>query len=249
MQREQTLIPVHMDQEEVARRFTRYALISAAVVDDGGRLVGQITADDIVHIVSEEAGEDILKLSGAGEGDINEPVLDSYRERVRWLIANLGTAIVSALVISLFGATIEQMVVLAALSPVVASIGGNAGNQTMAVIVRAIATGQLAERNSRRTLLKEMKVAGLNGLTIALILGAGVGLVLQDPGLGAVIGLATLFNILVAGLAGTLLPLGLKRAGIDPAVASSVFVTFLTDSMGFFLFLGLAAASGLAAGR
>jgi magnesium transporter len=249
MQREQTLIPVTMDREEVARRFSRYALISAAVVDEEGRLVGQVTADDIVHIVAEEAGEDILKLSGAGEGDINEPVFDSYRERVRWLVANLGTALVSAFVISLFGATIEEMVVLAALSPVVASIGGNAGNQTMAVIVRALATGQLAERNSRRTLVKELKVAGLNGMTVALVLGAGVALVLKDPGLGLVIGLATLFNILVAGLAGTLLPLGLKRAGIDPAVASSVFVTFVTDAMGFLLFLGLAAASGLAAGR
>jgi magnesium transporter len=248
MQREQTLIPVAMDQEEVARRFTRYALISAAVVDESGRLVGQITADDIVHIVSEEAGEDILKLSGAGEGDINEPVLDSYRARVRWLVANLGTALVSAFVISLFGGTIEELVVLAALSPVVASIGGNAGNQTMAVIVRALATGQLAERNARRTLVKELKVAGLNGTTIALILGIGVALVLEDSALGLVIGMATLFNILVAGLGGTLLPLALRRLGVDPAVASSVFVTFLTDVMGFFLFLGLAAWSGLASG-
>ncbi len=245
MQREQTLIPVTMDQEDVALRFQKYALISAAVVDTAGRLVGMITADDIVHIISEEAGEDILRLSGAGEGDINEPVMDSYRARVRWLVANLGTAIISASVIGLFGATIEQMVVLAALTPIVASIGGNTGNQTMAVIVRALSTGQLTNNNRKRAIWREAKIALLNGLTIAALLGLGVALLFSYPKLGMVIAAATLFNLVLAGLAGVLVPLGLKRLGTDPAVASSVFVTMITDSMGFLLFLGLATAVGL----
>lgn len=245
MQREQTLIPVEMDQEEVARRFQKYALISAAVVEPAGRLVGVITADDIVHIVSEEAGEDILKLSGAGEGDINEPVMDSFRARFRWLVANLGTALLAAVVIGLFGGTIEQMVLLAALAPVVASIGGNAGNQTMAVTVRALATGQLTDRNTRRTLRRELQVALLNGFFIAALLGTGVAIVFRQPLLGMVIAAAAQFNILVAGLAGVVVPLTLRRLKVDPAVASSVFVTFTTDSMGFFLFLGLASVSGL----
>ena len=245
MQRQQTLIPVDMDQEEVALRFQKYALISAAVVGRDGRLEGVITADDIVHIVAEEAGEDILKLSGAGDGDIFEPVMDSYRARIRWLIAHLMTAIVSASIIASFGATIEKMVVLAALSPIVASIGGNTGNQTMAVIVRALATGQMTDANTRRTMRREAAIALLNGLTIAALLGTGVALFFHDPLLGGVIATATLFNLLIAGFAGVLVPLGLKRLGVDPAVASSVFVTMITDSMGFLLFLGLASASGL----
>ena len=245
MQRQQTLIPVEMDQEEVALRFQKYALISAAVVDAEGRLVGVITADDVVHIIAEEAGEDILKLSGAGDGDIFEPMLDSYKARVRWLIANLGTAIISASVIASFGHTIEKMVILAALTPIVASIGGNTGNQTMAVAVRALATGQLTPANTGRTIKREAQIALLNGITIALLLGLGVGVIFRDPKLGMVIGTAVVFNLLVAGFAGTLVPLGLKRLGADPAVASSVFVTMITDSMGFLLFLGLATATGL----
>ncbi len=245
MQREQTLIPVDMDQEEVALRFQKYALISAAVVDSAGRLAGVITADDIVHIIAEEAGEDILKLSGAGDGDIFEPVADSYKARIRWLVANLGTAILSSSIIAAFGATIEKMVVLAALSPIVASIGGNTGNQTMAVIVRALATGQMTDANTGRTVRRETLIALLNGLTMAVFLGLGVGLIFSDALLGAVIATAILFNIMVAGLAGVMVPLGLRRMGVDPAVASSVFVTMVTDSMGFLLFLGLATLSGL----
>lgn len=245
MQRQQTLIPVDLDREEVALRFQKYALISAAVVGREGRLEGVITADDVVHIIAEEAGEDILKLSGAGDGDIFEPVVDSYRARIRWLIANLLTALVSASVIASFGATIEKMVVLAALSPIVASIGGNTGNQTMAVIVRALATGQMTTANTRRTITREAAIALLNGVTIALLLGSGVSLIFQDPLLGGVIAAATLFNLLIAGFAGVLVPLGLKRVGVDPAVASSVFVTMTTDLMGFLLFLGLATVSGL----
>ena len=246
MQREQTLIPVAMDQEEVALQFQKYALISAAVVDEAGRLVGVITVDDIVHIIQEEAGEDALKLSGAGDGDINEPIFETYKTRSRWLIANLGTAMISSSVIAAFEPTIEKLVVLAALTPIVASVGGNAGTQTMAVAVRAIATNQLTEANTRRTIWREIRVALLNGLTIAALLGTGTALVFGNPVLGLVIALAVLFNVLIAGLAGVLVPVALDRAGADPAVASSVFVTMTTDSMGFLAFLGLATLIGVA---
>lgn len=246
MQRDQTLIPVDMDQEEVALRFQKYGLVSAAVVDHGGRLVGMITADDIVHIVEEEASEDALLLSGAGvEGDINEPVRDSYKARVRWLIANLATALVASAIIALFGAAIEQMVALAILMPIVASIGGNAGTQTMAVSVRALAMNQLTRSNSWRTIVREIWVALLNGITIALLLGLGAALVFSNVQLGLVIAAAMLINIVVAGLSGVVVPVLLDRAGQDPAVSSSVFLTMITDSMGFLAFLGLAVASGL----
>ncbi len=245
MQREQTLIPTDMDQEEVALRFQKYALISAAVVDAAGRLVGMITVDDIIHIVQEEAGEDILKLSGAGEGDINEPVRESYSQRVRWLIANLGTALVASTVIAIFGGAIEQMVALAVLMPIVAGVGGNAGTQTLAVTVRALATYQLTESITRRAILRELKIALLNGATIALIAGTGVALWFANPHLGAVIAAAMLTNILIAGLAGVIIPVTLDHYDQDPAVASSVFVTMITDSMGFLAFLGLAVTSGL----
>lgn len=245
MQRDQTLIPVTMDQEEVALRFQKYALISAAVVDADGRLVGQITVDDVVHIIQEEAGEDVLLLSGAGEGDINEPIRDSYVARVRWLIANLATALLGATIISNFGGAIEKLVALAALSPMVASIGGNAGTQTMAVAVRALATNQLTRSNTTRILLREFRVAMLNGVTVAALIGIATALVFSNPLLGAVIGTAVVVNIITAGLAGVIVPVTLDRLGQDPAVASSVFVTMITDSMGFFAFLGLAVASGL----
>jgi magnesium transporter len=247
MKREQTLIPVDLDQEEVALRFQKYALISAAVVDQGGRLVGMITADDVVHIVQEEASEDALLLSGAGvEGDINEPVRDSYKARVRWLMANLVTALVASSIIAFFGAAIEEMVALAVLMPIVASIGGNAGTQTMAVSVRALAMNQLTRSNTMRTIAREISVALLNGLTIAALLGIGAALIFSNPQLGAVIASAMLINILLAGLSGVVVPVLLERSGQDPAVASSVFVTMITDSMGFFIFLGLAVATGLA---
>lgn len=248
MKREQTLIPVDMDQEEVALRFQKYALISAAVVDGAGRLVGMITVDDIVHIIQQEAGEDILKLSGAGEGDINEPVVSSYRSRVRWLLANLVTALVASTVISLFEGTIERMVALATLMPIVAGVGGNAGTQTMAVTVRALATNQLTQSNTWRSIAREIRIALLNGGTVALVIGCGVALVFRNGELGTVIAAAMMTNICVAGLAGVLVPLLLDRYGQDPAVASSVFVTMLTDSMGFFAFLGLATAWGLGTG-
>ena len=245
MQREQTLIPVDMDQEEVALRFQKYALISAAVVDASGRLVGMITVDDIVHIISQEAGEDILRLSGAGDGDINEPVLDSYRARVRWLISNLFTALLASSIIALFEGTIAKMVALATLMPIVAGVGGNAGTQTMAVTVRALATNQLTRSNTWRSIMRELRVAVLNGGTIAVIIGIGVSVVFGNPHLGGVIAAAMMTNIVIAGLAGVMVPVALERMGADPAVASSIFVTMTTDSMGFLAFLGLASWSGL----
>jgi magnesium transporter len=245
MQREQTLIPVDMDQEDVALRFQKYALVSAAVVDGEGRLVGMITVDDVVHIIQEEAGEDVLLLSGVGdEGDINEPVSESYRSRVRWLMANLLTALVAAFVIRQFEDSIERLAILAVLMPIVAAVGGNAGTQTLAVTVRAIATNQLTGSNRWRAVGRELRVALLNGMTIAVLIGTGVALVLGSYQLGMVIAVALLGNIVVAGLAGVLVPLALERAGTDPAVASSIFLTTITDSMGFLLFLGLATAAG-----
>ncbi len=245
MAREQTLIPVDMDQEEVALRFQKYALISAAVVDPAGRLVGMITVDDVVHIIQQEAGEDILRLSGAGEGDINEPVFDSYRSRVRWLLANLVTALVASSVIAMFEGTISKMVALATLMPIVAGVGGNAGTQTMAVAVRAIATNQLTDSNTVRTIMREIRIALMNGATVAAVIGVGVGLVFANPLLGLVIAAAMMTNIFIAGLAGVLLPVTLDRCGADPAVSSSVFVTMTTDSMGFLAFLGLATLLGV----
>ncbi len=245
MVREQTLVPVDMDQEDVALRFQKYALVSAAVVDGAGRLVGMITVDDIVHIIQEEASEDALLLSGVDEGDINEPVGESYRSRVRWLMANLVTALVASFVIRQFEASIERLAILAVLMPIVAGVGGNAGTQALAVTVRAIATNQLTGSNRWRAVWREIRVAVLNGVTIAILIGIGVTLVLGSQSLGLVIAAAMLINIIVAGTAGALVPLALERAGADPAVASSVFLTMITDSMGFLAFLGLATAAGL----
>ncbi len=246
MKRDQTLIPVDTDQEEVALMFQKYALISAAVVDESGRLVGQMTADDVVHIISEEAGEDALLLSGAGDGDINEPIGEAYTSRVRWLIANLGTAVVASAIIAMFGAAIEKLVALAVLMPIVASIGGNAGTQTMAVAVRAIATNQLTRANTWKIVWRELRVALLNGVTVAALIGIAAG-VLFGWEMGAVIAAAMLINIAISGLAGVLVPVAFERMGQDPAVASSVFVTMITDSMGFLAFLGLAVVSGMVA--
>ena len=245
MKREQTLIPATMDQEEVALRFQKYDLISAAVVNADGRLVGMIPVDDILQIVEDEASEDVLLLSGAGEGDINEPIRDSYVARVKWLVANLATALVASFVISIFGAAIEQMVALAILMPIVASIGGNAGTQTMAVTVRALAMNELTRSNTNRIIGREFRIALLNGGTIAVLVGIGTGLAFGNPMLGAVIALAMLINIVIAGFAGIFVPVMLDRMDQDPALASSVFVTMITDTMGFLAFLSLAVGSGL----
>ncbi len=245
MARDQTLIPADMDQEEVALRFQKYALISAAVIDDAGRLIGQITVDDIVHIIQEEAGEDTLLLSGAGDGDINEPIRDAYSARVRWLIANLLTATLASSVIAMFEGTISKMVALATLMPIVAGLGGNAGTQTLAVTVRALATNQLTASNAWRAVRREMSIALLNGCTVAVVIGIVVSLIFGNVTLGLVIAMAMMTNILIAGMAGVFVPLTLERFKADPAIASSIFVTMTTDSMGFLVFLGLATVSGL----
>ena len=245
MQREQMLIPVEMDQEEVALRFQKYALISAAVVDPAGRLVGMITVDDIVHIISQEAGEDILKLSGAGEGDINEPILLTVRTRIFWLVVNLGTAILAASVVGLFQGEIGRLALLAVLMPIVSGMGGNAGTQTLAVVVRALATNQLTSSNTQRMILRELRIATANGAGLGVMIGAGTYVIFGNPLLAAVIAMAMVINNLVAGLSGVLIPVGLERAGVDPAVSSAVFVTMMTDCMGFFSFLGLATLVGL----
>jgi magnesium transporter len=241
MAREQTLIPVDMDQEDVALRFQKYALVSAAVTDDSGRLVGMITVDDVVHIIQQEAGEDVLLLSGAGEGDINEPVQLTVRRRLFWLVINLGTAVLAASVVSLFQGEIGKYAVLAVLMPIVAGMGGNAGTQTLAVAVRALATNQLTASNTLRAFGRELTIALANGISLGLLIGAGVALIFGNLALGAVIGAAMVINNLAAGLGGILVPVTLDRFRVDPAVSSAVFVTTITDVTGFFSFLGLAA--------
>lgn len=246
MKRDQTLIPADMDQEEVALRFQKYALISAAVVDEAGRLIGQITVDDVVHIIQEEAGEDTLLLSGAGDGDINEPILLTVRARLSWLVVNLATAILASSVVGLFQGAIARFALLAVLMPIVSGMGGNAGTQTLAVVVRAIATNQLTDSNTVRMIFRELRIAIANGLSLGLLIGGGTALLFHNVLLGAVIGSAMVINNLVAGLAGILVPVALERFRIDPAVSSAVFVTTATDTMGFFSFLGLAVLTGLA---
>ena len=213
---------------------------------NAGRLVGQITVDDIVHIIQEEAGEDVLLLSGAGDGDINEPIHLTIRTRLIWLVVNLGTAMIAASVVGLFQGAIAKFALLAVLMPIVSGMGGNAGTQTLAVVVRALATNQLTDTNTWRMILRELMIASANGLALGTLIGAGVALFFGNPLLGLVIASAMLINNLVAGLAGILVPVTLERLEIDPAVSSAVFVTMATDVMGFFSFLGLAVLSGLA---
>ena len=245
MKREQTLIPVDMDQEEVALRFQKYALISAAVVDNGGRLVGMITVDDIVHIISEEAGEDTLRLAGAGDGDINEPIRLTVRTRMTWLIVNLGTAMIASSIVGLFQGTIATFALLAVLMPIVSGMGGNAGTQTLAVVVRALATNQLTSSNTRWMVLRELRIAAANGAMLGTLIGIGTFVIFGNRDLSIVIAAAMVINNVTAGLGGVLVPVTLDRMNVDPAVSSAVFVTTLTDTMGFFSFLGLATLWGL----
>jgi magnesium transporter len=236
------LVDVKADQEEVAYQFTKYHLISSAVIDESRRLVGVITVDDVVDVIEEEAEEDILALAGVG-GDtaLNENIREITKSRFTWLLANLGTAILASAVIGLFDATIEQMVALAVLMPIVASMGGNAGTQTMTVAVRALATKELGTTNALRNISREVLVAGFNGVILALISGVIAWLWFGSLMLGGVFAAAMIVNMLAAGLFGILIPLGMQKAGVDPAIASSVFVTTITDVVGFFAFLGLAA--------
>jgi magnesium transporter len=245
MKREQTLIPVDMDQEEVALRFQKYALISAAVVDSANRLVGMITVDDIVHIIQEEAGEDTLLLSGAGDGDINEPIRLTVRTRLMWLVVNLGTAMIASSVVGVFESTIAGFATLAILMPIVSGMGGNAGTQTLAVVVRAIATNQLTDSNTHWMVMRELRIAAANGAALGVLIGIGTFLIFGRADLALVIATAMFTNNITAGLGGVLVPVTLDRMNIDPAVSSAVFVTTLTDTMGFFSFLGLATLWGL----
>ena len=245
MKREQTLIPVDMDQEEVALRFQKYALISAAVTDASGRLVGMVTVDDIVHIIQEEAGEDTLRLAGAGDGDINEPIRMTVRTRVAWLVVNLGATMLSASVVGLFQGEIARFALLSALMPIVSALGGNAGTQTLAVVVRALATNQLTSSNTARMLFREFRVALCNGAALGAVGAIGSYVILGYPQLSLVFALAMMINSIVAGLVGVVVPVALDKANVDPAVSSAVFVTTATDVMGFFSFLGLAALWGL----
>ncbi len=241
MKTDMKVIPLTMDQEEVAHLFRQYGLVSAPVVDEAGRLVGVITVDDVVHIIEEEAEEDIMKLAGVKEGDLYSALLDTTRSRFPWLVVNLMTAIAASIVIGFFEATIEQIVALAVLMPIVASMGGNAGTQTLTVAVRALAMKDLTEANTGRFVGKELAIGIANGLLFAVLTGLVAWLWFSSPAIGAVIAAAMIVNMIVAGVSGTLIPIGLVRMGVDPALASGVFVTTVTDVVGFFAFLGLAA--------
>ncbi|WP_395671660.1 magnesium transporter [Phenylobacterium sp.] len=236
-----TEIPVGMDQEEVAYIFDKYHLISAPVVEPGGRLVGQVTVDDIVGVIQEEREEDILALAGVSDAGRDAGVFGIVRSRLPWLLINTLTAALAASVIRGFEGEIVKLAILAVLMPIVASLGGNAGTQTLAVAVRALASRELSAVNAMRTVTREMTVGALNGAALAVLTGAVLYAFFRDGGLSLAFGLALLINLFVASLAGALVPLALDRAGRDPAVSSSVFVTFVTDFTGFFAFLGLAA--------
>lgn len=234
-------IPADMDQEEVAHLFRRDNIISGPVVDADGRLLGVITIDDVVDVIDEEAQEDILKLAGVDQGDLYRAILSTTGTRFRWLFVNLLTAILASVVISFFDATIEQIVALAVLMPIVASMGGNAGTQALTVAVRALATKQLSSTNTARIIWKETIVGTLNGAAFAIIIGVIAALWFSNTMLGVVIALAMIINLMVAGVFGAAIPVLLDRQGADPAVASTVFLTTVTDVVGFFAFLGLAA--------
>lgn len=234
------LVPVTMDQEEVAHIFRRDTLISAPVVDENNRLLGVITLDDIVDVVDEEAEEDIFRLAGMGDSDINRGIWRTTRSRFTWLLLNLFTAILASIAIGFFEATLQQVVALAVLMPIVASMGGNAGTQTLTVAVRALATKELSTTNAMRITFKEVMVGVINGLAFAVIAGLVAYLWFHDPMIGGVIAIAMVANLIIAGLAGMMIPLTLNRFKIDPALASAVFLTTITDIIGFGVFLGLA---------
>ncbi len=234
-------VSAQMDQEEVAHMFRRNDIVSAPVVDGNGRLIGMITIDDVIDVIDEEAQEDILRMAGVDHGDLYRAVISTANTRFRWLFINLLTAIVASVVISFFGATIEQVVALAVLMPIVASMGGNAGTQTLTVAVRAIATHELSETNTWRIIWKETLVGLLNGVLFAVLMGFLTAFWFQLPMLGVVIALAMTINLIVAGLCGAGIPLLLHRFGSDPAVSSTVLLTTVTDVIGFLSFLGLAA--------
>jgi len=236
------VISAEMDQESAAHLFRQYGIVSAPVVDDGGRLLGVITVDDVVHVIEEEAEEDLLGIVGVSETDFHAPVGQTAWRRVRWLVVTLCNSAIAATVISQFEATIEQIVALAVLMPIVAAMGGNAGVQVITVTIRALATRDLQPRGSavRRLILKELLVGAINGIVFAAIVGAVAGFWFDSAALGAVLAGAMIFNMVWAGMAGTVIPITLARLGIDPATGAGPFLTTTTDVLGFFSFLGLA---------
>jgi magnesium transporter len=233
------LISVNMDKEEVGHTFENYSLVSAGVVNKNNKLVGMITADDVVTVVQEEAEEDVLRLAGVGDEEITDTVFVKTKRRFNWLLVNLGTALLASWVISIFGAEIEKVVALAFLMPIVASMGGNAGMQTLAVTIRAIATKELSSSNINKIVGKEFLIGVLNGIIFAIITGAVVQLWFKQIDLSIIIAASMVLNMIVAGLFGILIPVTLKKMKIDPALASSVFVTTVTDVIGFLSFLGI----------
>tara|TARA_Y100001970_G_scaffold274860_1_gene375280 strand:+ start:2108 stop:3484 length:1377 start_codon:yes stop_codon:yes gene_type:complete len=237
----QLSIPVDMDQEEVGHLFENYNLNSACVVDKNNKLVGMITSDDVLTVLKEEAEEDALRLAGVGDEEITDGVLKKTKRRFSWLLLNLFTAIIASVVIGFFQEDIEKVVALAVLMPIVASMGGNAGMQTLAVTIRTIATNELTKNNFSQTVLKEFSIGILNGVIFAIISAIIVQLWFKDTTLSLIISISMVLNMIVAGLFGILVPVTLKRFKIDPAIGSSVFVTTITDVIGFLSFLGIGA--------
>lgn len=237
---EHVKIPLSMDQEQIAHLFRRKDLLSAPVVDDDGQLVGVITVDDIVDVIDREAEEDFLKLGGVNDTDLHATTVSTARTRFVWLFINLITAILAAMVIAQFEGTIQKIVALAALMPIVASMGGNAGTQTLTVAVRALATKELSASNAWRLIFKEFMVGSINGILFAVIMGGITWLWYDDAKLGIVIGVAMIVNLMAAGLSGIAIPVVIDRFGLDPATSAAVFLTTITDVLGFFAFLGLA---------
>ena len=241
MSESQLLIPVDMDKEEVGNLFENYNLSSAAVTDKSNKLVGMITYDDVLTVLKEEAEEDALRLAGVGDEEITDGVFTKTKRRFNWLLLNLFTAFLATYCISLFGATIEQMIVLAFLMPIVASMGGNAGMQTLAVTVRSLATKDLTKNNFTKNILKEFNIGILNGIIFAVISSVIVQIWFDDYILSIIISISMILTMIVAGLFGILIPVSLKKLRIDPAISSSVFVTTITDVIGFVSFLGVGA--------
>ncbi len=241
MSESQLLIPVDMDKEEVGNLFENYNLSSAAVVDKSDKLVGMITYDDVLTVLKEEAEEDVLRLAGVGDEEITDGVFTKTKRRFNWLLLNLFTAFLATFCISLYGATIEQMVVLAFLMPIVASMGGNAGMQTLAVTIRSLATKDLTKNNFTINVIKEFNIGILNGIIFAIISSLIVLIWFDDYILSLIISISMILTMIVAGLFGILIPVTLKKLNIDPAISSSVFVTTITDVIGFVSFLGVGA--------
>jgi len=241
MSESQLLIPVDMDKEEVGNLFENYNLNSACVVDKNNKLVGMITSDDVLTVLKEEAEEDVLRLAGVGNEEITDGIFKKTKRRFNWLLLNLFTAVMASIVIGFFQEDIEKVVALAVLMPIVASMGGNAGMQTLAVTIRTIATNELTKNNFTQNVLKEFSIGILNGLIFAAISAIIVQIWFNDATLSLIISISMVLNMIVAGLFGILVPVTLKKMNIDPAIASSVFVTTITDVIGFLSFLGIGA--------